>query len=194
MLRRLACISMAGLLLSAPAATSALADPPSGGSYNFYAQPTRQLMRLQLNYGSNVIARALENALMRSRNEARVDAQPIPGDIRRGLSPFYPDETLDKIRYKVGDISPDGLAGFAIRNGNAAAVTLIDTIVFKDEALTKNLALWAHEVHHVEQYDQWGVNGFAARYAFGWDSVEEEARARARDYVAWYRDRMGLEQ
>jgi hypothetical protein len=194
MLRRTALTLLAGLLLSSPAMAPALADPPAPGGFNFYSEPARQLMRVQLNFGSNVITGALESALMRSRNEARVDSLPIPDDIRAGLAPFYPDETLDKVRYKVGDISPDGLAGFAIRNGNAAAVTLVDTIIFKDENLTKNLALWAHEVHHVEQFSQWGVNGFAARYAFGWDSVEQEARDRANEYVHWYRERMNLER
>ena len=34
-----------------------------------------------------------------------------------------------------------GVAGFAIRNGNAAAVTLIDLVVFKDESYIGSLAL-----------------------------------------------------
>ena len=84
------------------------------------------------------------------------------------------------------------LAGFAIRNGNAAAVTLIDTIVFKDESYVGSLALWAHEMHHIEQYKAWGLSGFAARYAFDWKSVEAEASGRAKEFVAWYRDRNSL--
>jgi hypothetical protein len=89
----------------------------------------------------------------------------------------------------VGDVSPSGLAGFAIRNGNAAAVTLIDTIVFKDETYVKNLALWSHEMKHIEQYKDWGAQGFASRYAFGWQTVEDEAEATARKFVTWYRER-----
>ncbi len=69
------------------------------------------------------------------------------------------------MRYAIGDVSPSGVAGFAIRNGNAAAVTLIDTVVFKDESYVGSLALWAHELHHVQQYKDWGLSGFAARYA-----------------------------
>jgi hypothetical protein len=89
------------------------------------------------------------------------------------------------------DISPSGLAGFAIRNGNAAAVTLIDTVVFSDESHIRNLALWAHEIHHVQQYEDWGIAGFATRYAFNWQDVEAEASARARSFIAWYKERTG---
>ena len=41
------------------------------------------------------------------------------------------------------------------------------------------------ESDHVEQYRQWGVEGFSEHYAFSWDAVEAEARARADEYVAW---------
>jgi hypothetical protein len=129
--------------------------------------------------------------MRRSRDAARVDSHPIPDEIRDALIPFYPPELLQDVRYKVGDTTPDGLAGFAIRNGNAAAVTLIDTVVFSDEAHVRNIALWSHEIHHVQQYRDWGVAGFAARDAFSWQEVEAEASARARDFVAWYKERTG---
>ena len=116
---------------------------------------------------------------------------PIPEEVKQGLIPFYPAELLENVRYTIGDTSKAGLAGFAIRNGNAAAVTLIDTVVFKDESYVSSLALWAHEMHHVQQYSDWGLCGFAARYAFGWKDVEAEASARAKAFVAWYRERKG---
>jgi hypothetical protein len=111
--------------------------------------------------------------------------------IRSALEPYYGAQLLKDVRYKVGDVTPDGLAGFAIRNGNAAAVTLIDTIVFKEERYVRNLALWAHEIHHVDQYAEWGVAGFASRYAFGWEEVEAAARTRADDFVNWYKGSTG---
>lgn len=142
----------------------------------------------QAQYGSNLVASALETALKRSRDTVRVDSKPVPEEVIRALSPFYSRETFEGVRYAVGDISPTGLAGFAIRNGNAAAVTLVDTIVFKDDDYVKNIALWAHEMHHIEQYKEWGLSGFATRYAFGWTEVEESAETKARDFVTWYKD------
>lgn len=142
-------------------------------------------------YGANIVSGTLESALKRSRDTARADSKPIPDEIRDALTPFYPAELLDNVRYSIGDTTPGGLAGFAIRNGNAAAVTLIDTVVFSDESHIRNLALWAHEIHHVEQYKDWGIAGFASRYAFNWQDVEAEATKRAYDFVAWYKERTG---
>jgi hypothetical protein len=35
------------------------------------------------------------------------------------------------------------------------------------------------------------VDGFAQRYAFGWETVEAEAQARAKLFVTWYKERTG---
>ena len=148
---------------------------------------------VQAQYGSNIIAGTLESALRKSRDYVRGDSLPIPDEVREALVPFYPEEMLKTVRYAIGDTSPDGLAGFAIRNGNAAAVTLIDTVVFKDEGYVRNIALWSHELRHVEQYREWGALGFASRYAFGWQQVEADAEAKAAEFVSWYKKRMGIE-
>jgi hypothetical protein len=173
---------------SAQAQRLSLAALPGNG---LMASTASQLTNSQLQFGADIVARTFESALVRSRDAARVNAQPIPDHIRAGLKTFFPDEMLDEVRYTVGDTTPAGLAGFAMRNGNAVAVTLVDTIVFKDEKDVKNLALWAHELHHVEQYREWGVAGFASRYAFGWETVEADARARALEFVGWYRKQFG---
>jgi hypothetical protein len=150
-----------------------------------------QLVISTAQFGANLLSATLESALQRSRDAARADSKPIPDDIRKALIPFYPADLLNDVRYSIGDTTPAGVAGFAIRNGNAAAVTLIDTVVFKDDSYVNNLALWAHEIHHVQQYEDWGLAGFAQRYAFNWDLVEEEARERARSFVSWYKERTG---
>lgn len=189
MLRSLPAVCLA-VLVSLPASAQ---TGPTGVS-GMLADFSSKFVIAQTQYGASIIAQTLESAMKRSRNLARTDAQPMPDEIREALAPYYSQTLLDDVRYKVGDTSPDGLAGFAIRNGNAAAVTLIDTIIFKDEKYVRNLALWAHEMHHVQQYAEWGVSGFASRYAFGWEAVESEARARADDFVNWYRDRTAANQ
>ena len=182
---------------SAVAPRAAAPKPPSdapvkatvsGQLTNF----TRGFMQVQTQYSANVVSQTLAAALQRSRDTVRPDSKPIPEEVKRELIPFYPAELLENVRYTIGDTSQAGLAGFAIRNGRAAAVTLIDTVVFKDESYLTSLALWAHEIHHVQQYTDWGLSTFAARYAFGWSEVEAEAGARAKAFVAWYRERKGL--
>jgi hypothetical protein len=55
-------------------------------------------------------------------------------------------------------------------------VTLVDIIVFRTaEAAETNVALWAHELKHVQQYQEWGVNGFAQRYTQDFNTVEAPA-------------------
>lgn len=184
---RTSAIALAAAALAQPA----LAQPREGmaGLFTDFAQG---FITTQAQYGANIIANTLQSALQRSRDNLRPESKPIPEEVRKALVPFYPEELLKDVRYTIGDPSQTGVAGFAIRNGNAAAVTLIDTVVFKEEDYVHSLALWAHELHHVEQYKEWGVAGFAQRYAFGWADVEAEASAKADAFVAWYRDRMGL--
>jgi hypothetical protein len=154
--------------------------------HEFATRTASRFLSQQTRFGAGIIARTFAASLIRSRDAARADSHPIPADIRAALAGYYPEDLLDTVRYSVGDTTPDGLAGFAIRNGNAAAVTLIDTVVFSKEEYTQNLALWAHEIHHVHQYAEWGVEAFAKRYAFNWEMVEADARARTEDFIAWY--------
>ena len=163
----------------------------SNNSYGMLVDFTHGFMSMQAQYTANIVSETLAAALQRSRDTLRPQGKPIPDEVKKGLIPFYSAEALENVRYVIGDVSPSGLAGFAIRNGNAAAVTLIDTVVFKDESYVGSLALWAHELHHVEQYSDWGLSGFAANYAFGWREVEAEASERAQAFVAWYRERHG---
>lgn len=171
-------------------AASASAQTPRNSSA-YLENASSRLVLSTAQFSANIVGATLESALRRSRDTARADSKPIPEEIRQALMPFYPAELLKNIRYSIGDTTPAGVAGFAIRNGNAAAVTLIDTVVFKSEDYVQNLALWAHEVHHVQQYQDWGVGGFAQRYAFGWETVEADAQTRAQSFVAWYKERTG---
>jgi hypothetical protein len=147
------------------------------------ADTSRPLVRVQAEGGPGLVGRTFANSLTRSRDAARADSRPIPAEVREALAPYFPKAMLDSVRYSVGDYTPDGLAGFAIRHGQAAAVTLIDTVVFKDERYVNHVGLWAHELHHVEQYATWGVDGFASRYAFGWRAVEQAASDRAGEII-----------
>lgn len=182
----------ASTISKAPAPRSAHLPAPTGnGGYDMLVDFTHGFMSYQTQYTANIVSETLAAALQRSRDTVRANSMPIPEEVKKGLIPFYPEELLKDVRYAIGDVSPSGVAGFAIRNGNAAAVTLIDTVVFKDQSYVGSLGLWAHEIHHVQQYKDWGVSGFAARYAFGWAEVEAEASARAKSFVAWYRERTG---
>lgn len=102
--------------------------------------------------------------------------EPIPLHIRAQLEPYFDFAVLDSVRFKVGDPVELNMAHTLMQNPDVSAVTLIDVIVFRDAAEARDdVALWAHELKHVEQYRQLGVDQFAARYAQDYRALEAPA-------------------
>jgi hypothetical protein len=130
----------------------------------------------------------LEIWLQNSRNLAYGSSQPIPPDVHQKLAGYVPDSVLNVARYKIGDTGFANLAnviegnGF---NGSAAAVTLIDVIIFRSINDYQRLDIWAHEMKHVEQYQGWGVHSFAVQYARNYQTVEQPAYAQGDGYAPW---------
>lgn len=121
----------------------------------------------------------LANWLALSRETAvAAGVEPIPLDIRVQLEPWYDFQVLDAARYQVGNPRQLDAASAFLQNPDVAAVTLVDVIVFRNaEDARDNVALWAHELKHVQQYQQWGVDGFASRYTRDHEAVEAPAYA-----------------
>ena len=127
----------------------------------------------------DLAASALASALQQSREEAwRLGTLPMPPRVREALLDHYPAQLLDSITYRVGLTENATVQSFSLRYGEATAVTTIDTITFADPwDAENNVALWGHEVKHVEQFQAWGVYGFARRYVRDHAAVEREAYA-----------------
>ena len=126
---------------------------------------------------NQMAAFGLQNWIVQSRNTAATgDIRTIPLNIRAQLEPYYDIQVLDSARYKVGDDAELNAAHTMLQNPDVSAVTLMDIIVFRspDDALN-NVALWAHELKHVQQYLQWGVREFATRYTRDYTTVEAPA-------------------
>jgi Domain of unknown function (DUF4157) len=102
-----------------------------------------------------------------SRNDAvGGGVSPIPNDIRSKLDSLYPASILDNVYYTTDTGSFGTLQWFRDEMGKAGAITLVDVIVFADaNRATTDAKLWAHELEHVRQYQQLGVDGFAQVYA-----------------------------
>lgn len=126
---------------------------------------------------NQMAATSLQQWIVQSRsNMAASQLQPIPLHIRAQLEPYYDLRVLDTARYKVGDNGEMDAAHTLMQNPDVEAVTLVDVIVFRSEEDAQNdVALWAHELHHVKQYLDWGVEDFARRYTRDFNSVEAPA-------------------
>ena len=124
-------------------------------------------------------APALALWLTQARAEAaNAGIQPIPPHIREQLLRWYDPSVLDTARYKVSDNGQFSAATAMLQNPDIGAVTLIDVILFRDaESAEENVMLWAHELKHVQQYQEWGVEGFARRYTQDFNAVEAPAYA-----------------
>jgi hypothetical protein len=126
-----------------------------------------------------IAAPAMALWLTQARTEAAsADIQPIPPHIREQLLRWYDPGVLDAAHYKVADISQFNAATAMLQNPDVGAVTLIDIILFRDaETAEQDIALWAHELKHVQQFQEWGVEGFAQRYTQDFNVVEAPAYA-----------------
>ncbi|MBM7059162.1 DUF4157 domain-containing protein [Pseudomonas sp. UL073] len=129
--------------------------------------------------GAQLAAPMLEDWIVQSRAAMPAEQlQPIPPALRQQLSAFYAADVLDTARFKVNGGQVLSSAESILQNPDINAVTLIDVIVFRSaEDAASNVALWAHELKHVEQYRDWGVHEFALRYAQDSDAVEAPAYA-----------------
>ena len=128
---------------------------------------------------SQLAASGLEQGLLQARQRAAADGtEPVPLHIRAQLEAYFDIAVLDSARFRVDDGAALNAGNALLQNPDVQAVTLIDIIVFRNEAdALDNVALWAHELKHVEQYLEWGVGEFARRYTRDYGSVEQPGYA-----------------
>jgi len=102
--------------------------------------------------------------------------EPIPEPIRREIADYVPAGVLDAVRWCASCGGELSLQQSTFRLGLAPAITLDHVIVFaeRDDALT-DPALWVHELKHVMQFEEWGLDEFARRYLEDYEAVEREA-------------------
>ena len=131
----------------------------------------------------------LEPWIIASHNNALYGAMPIPDHIRQQLTGYASEDSMNRVRYKIGDSGFLNLANDLERGGFAAAVTLIDVIVFRGPSEADDPSMWAHELTHVDQYAEWDVHSFAIQYARDYNSVEAPAYAKGNGYWAWAQQR-----
>jgi len=130
----------------------------------------------------------LEKAIVQSRNNAISGSMPIPPYIRQQLTGYATEDSMNRVRYKIGNGGSLNIA-LLLEGGFADAVTLIDVVVFRDAKAATNVSAWAHELTHVDQFRDWGVHGFAVQYARNWRAVENPAYAKGYGFCNWLQSR-----
>jgi hypothetical protein len=116
-------------------------------------------------------------------------AHPIDGAVRAAM-PAELQVATEKARFiSMVEVQAElPIPTFAINHLNrASAIVAIDLIFFKDvpDAETQEGGhYWAHELWHVMQYNEWGVDGFVRRYLgneFGFRGKGSQANAIEED-------------
>jgi hypothetical protein len=132
---------------------------------------------LVLQQANRVLGYGLRNWVVESRQRALASgASSIPSAIREQLQSYFAAQTLDAVRYRVGDDIPANLSHGLLQNPDVSAVTLVDLIVFRNAGDAQhNTALWAHELTHVEQYRELGIDGFTQLYVRDYVALESPA-------------------
>jgi hypothetical protein len=122
------------------------------------------------------LAPILASLIVAERDAAKAQGvQTIPEPIRAALEGYVPRETLDRVRWRQGGTELS-LPQNVIRFGEVPAMVVDDVIVFEDaQVALEDPKLWAHELKHVMQFSEWGVDGFAVRYLRDYEAVEAEA-------------------
>jgi hypothetical protein len=122
------------------------------------------------------LAPLLASWIASERDAAKAQGvEPIPPAIRAKLTGYVPAAVLDRVRWREG-ATELSLPQNVIRFGDTPAVTLDDVIVFRERRTAlEDPTIWAHELKHVMQFAEWGIDSFSARYLSDSGGVEQEA-------------------
>ena len=132
-----------------------------------------------------VVAPILRDWIIQSRDEALADGvESIPATVRSSLSGYVPEDVLNRVRWRVGGGGQLSLQQNSFYFAETSAVTLDYVIVFREESdVLDDVELWVHELKHVIQFMEWGIEEFAARYLLDYESIESEASRYRWDWV-----------
>jgi hypothetical protein len=84
----------------------------------------------------------LEQWIIASHNTAVSGTMPIPPLIRQALTGYASEDSMNRVRYKIGDNGFLNLANVIEKGGRVQAVTLIDVIIFRGPSEARDPSLW----------------------------------------------------
>ena len=163
-----------GVDINIPAGTVSVNTPKPQAIPQMLQNLPRDVGQALLNPAGAVLATAIRQGAA----QARYGAKPIPDNLRSMLAPYFSQNILNKARWNLYDpnrITIDNAITSWFQG--EGAVTLDNIVVFSDlSPALSDWKLWAHELTHVMQYDNMGVESFASVYSVNWNSLENQAR------------------
>ena len=132
-----------------------------------------------------VIGSPLAGAIRAARERHIASAKPLPQSVKVALKGCFPQSILSRAKYAVGtvEITLPNFIGKVIKYGDGYAVVVNDIIVFNQEPGNfshNNAFWWIHELTHVQQYNDLGIESFSYSYMKDLGkSLEKKADANA---------------
>ncbi|MBI3476590.1 MAG: DUF4157 domain-containing protein [Acidobacteria bacterium] len=189
-------ITMVGILLGLQAHASDLSDAlginidPSAGKFEVgppnpgpviqrLPQIIQRLPQDIANLG-NPAGLALAAAVRHAEAQASYGARPIPPAVYQQLQGYFAPNFLQGVRYNTFDNARISLdSAVMMLNNDVAAITLNNIVVFRNENEAQNAYTWAHELTHVLQYQNLGIDAFANMYTTNAWVLENQAKDNA---------------
>jgi hypothetical protein len=133
------------------------------------------------------VAIPLAAAIRDAHSKYDAQAVPFPPDVKSLLGQVMPADILDRGRYAIGELNislPSIIIGGTniFAKEGSFAVTVDDIVVFSHQPNFSDIndLVWvSHELRHVMQYRDWGVDTFAFNYLKNSRAVEDQAKAAA---------------
>lgn len=143
------------------------------------------------------LALPLAAAIRDARSKFYNESKPLPDKLIQLLAPVLPMPLLHRARYAKGELKIAlpyiiNSEKKMFENEPTHAVTVDDIIVFSNVPgceTESDVVWWAHELHHVHQFSQWGVDQFAFNYLKHSGRVESEAN-HAEEFVRSYLEKL----
>jgi Domain of unknown function (DUF4157) len=151
------------LLVNPTAIINQTGIPTQGDVFEFVVKSPEKVIELVGNPGNWPYV-PVASAMIAARNAVVTGGgQPIPAHIKVMMRRWYSDDLINSVRWTANwnPLRNSLQAAQMNMNGNTQAIALINAVVFRDARGAQDPVLWAHELYHVEQYQKWGVFGFA---------------------------------
>ncbi len=139
----------------------------------------------------DIVAIPLAAAIHEARDRHYPNSHPLPPDVQSALSHFFTPSVLQRARYTVGSVEitlPNGIGKIHKYFGDDIAVVCDDVIVFPTDpgSFNHDPQWWGHEVTHIKQFAELGVEEFAFRYVRSFShEIEDPAYANGDAVLAW---------
>jgi hypothetical protein len=150
--------------------------PPQPG--RAFQQLPGEIQRLPQTIGNlvNPAGLALAAAVRQGEAQASYGARPMPASVYQQLQAYFAPNFLQGVRYNTFDNARISLdSAVMMLNNDVAAITLNDIVVFRNEYDAQNVVTWAHELTHVLQYRNMGIDTFANVYTTNAWILENQA-------------------